>query len=303
MSMTSNNQYDGQLLRKLWQETVLPGASISDSPQRLMSLSRACRSVSTLLRVGYPEWEGASAAACVRTGHGLFDLMLRMTGQSCPTADKLELISEMYGLLNGISPCPDQSRSRLWDDAAADALEAYFRDRAAIPSAREQTAACLCLLDWFYFMEDVEDEPWMQYLKATVNTWAASFNPEEGWRDTATETALDRLEVLNRNSYMLLDPAHDSTVRAAFLHYSRKAADSPTLSHTALGRLYDLATGGDSLPGEQEAAHTAASGLSRLESTSAPGSDTRLYCTSYRIVDLCRSIMERMQGEAFGAIA
>ena len=202
MTMTSNNQYDGQQLRKLWQEAVLPGADISDSPQRLMSLSRACRSVSALLQTGYPEWEGASAATCVRTGHGLFDLMLRKTGQNCPTADKLELISEMYGLLNGISPCPDQSRSRLWDEAAADALEAYFRDRAAMPAAREQTAACLCLLDWFYFMEDVEDEPWMQYLKATVNTWTASFNPEEGWKDTPTETALERIEVLSRNSYM-----------------------------------------------------------------------------------------------------
>lgn len=303
MTMTSNNQYDGQQLRKLWQEAVLPGADISDSPQRLMSLSRACRSVSALLQTGYPEWEGASAATCVRTGHGLFDLMLRKTGQNCPTADKLELISEMYGLLNGISPCPDQSRSRLWDEAAADALEAYFRDRAAMPAAREQTAACLCLLDWFYFMEDVEDEPWMQYLKATVNTWTASFNPEEGWKDTPTETALERIEVLSRNSYMLLDPSHDSTVRAAFLHYSRKAAASPALPCTALGRLFDLATGGDSLPGEQEAARTAASGLSRLESASAPGSDTRLYCTSYRIADLCRSIMARMQDEVFGAIA
>ena len=273
MTMTSNNQYDGQQLRKLWQEAVLPGADISDSPQRLMSLSRACRSVSALLQTGYPEWEGASAATCVRTGHGLFDLMLRKTGQNCPTADKLELISEMYGLLNGISPCPDQSRSRLWDEAAADALEAYFRDRAAIPAA------------------------------PTVNTWAASFNPEEGWKDTPTETALERIEVLSRNSYMLLDPSHDSTVRAAFLHYSRKAAASPALPCTALGRLFDLATGGDSLPGEQEAARTAAAGLSRLESASAPGSDTRLYCTSYRIADLCRSIMARMQDEVFGAIA
>ena len=279
MTMTSNNQYDGQQLRKLWQEAVLPGADISDSPQRLMSLSRACRSVSALLQTGYPEWEGASAATCVRTGHGLFDLMLRKTGQNCPTADKLELISEMYGLLNGISPRPDQSRSRLWDEAAADALEAYFRDRAAMPA----TAACLCLLDWFYFMEDVEDEPWMQYLKATVNTWTASFNPEEGWKDTPTETALERIEVLSRNSYMLLDPSHDSTVRAAFLHYSRKAAASPALPW--------------------EAARTAAAGLSRLESASAPGSDTRLYCTSYRIADLCRSIMGRMQDEVFGAIA
>lgn len=303
MTMTSNNQYDGQQLRKLWQEAVLPGADISDSPQRLMSLSRACRSVSVLLQTGYPEWEGASAATCIRTGHGLFDLMLRKTGQNCPTADKLELISEMYGLLNGISPCPDQSRSRLWDETAADALEAYFRDRAAMPAAREQTAACLCLLDWFYFMEDVEDEPWMQYLKATVNTWAASFNPEEGWKDTATETALERIEVLSRNSYMLLDPSHDGTVRTAFLHYSRKAAATPALPCTALGHLYDLATGGDSLPGEQEAARTAASGLSRLESASAPGSDTRLYCTSYRIADLCRSIMGRMQEEALGATA
>lgn len=302
MTMTSNNQSDGQLLRKLWQETVLSGADISDSPERLMSLSRACRSVSALLQTGYPEWEGASTASCARKGNSLFDLMLRKAGQGCPTADTLELISEMYGLLNGVSPIPDQSRSRRWDDAAADVLEAYFRDRAAMPSDREQTAACLCLLDWFYFMEDTEDEPWMQYLKATVESWSASYTPD-GWPDITTETALARIEVLSRNSYMLLDPSHDSIVRAAFLHYSRKAAASPALPYTALGRLYDLATGGDSLPEEQEAAHTATAGLSRLESASAPGSDTRLYCTSYRIADLCRSITRRLQDEVLAAIA
>lgn len=267
-----------------------------DSPQRLMSLSRAYLAVHELLMTGYPAWEGVSTRVCTELGDRLFKAMLQKTAQDCPTAEKLRLISEMYGLLNGTSLYMDGSKSELWNETAAKAIEDYLDSRAGNAGATAGTAACLCLLDWFYLMEDVDDDPWMEYLKTTIGTWSASYTPE-GWTGTGFETALERLEAMSRNSYMLLDPSHDGTVREAFLYYSHKAAASPTLPHTALGRLYDIATGGDSLPGELETGHFAATGLRRIESASAPGSDTRLYCTSYRIADLCRDITKRLQAQ------
>lgn len=273
-----------------------------DSPQRLMSLSRAYLAVHELLMTGYPAWEGVSTRVCTELGDRLFKAMLQKTAQDCPTAEKLRLISEMYGLLNGTSLYMDGSKSELWNETAAKAIEDYLDCRAGDAGATAGTAACLCLLDWFYLMEDVDDDPWMEYLKTTIGAWSASYTPE-GWTDTGFETALERIEAMSRNSYMLLDPSHDGTVREAFLYYFHKAAASPTLPHTALGRLYDIATGGDSLPGELETGHFAATGLRRIESASAPGSDTRLYCTSYRIADLCRELIREMQADATAAIA
>lgn len=273
-----------------------------DSPQRLMSLSRAYLAVHELLMTGYPAWEGVSTRACTELGDRLFKAMLQKTAQDCPTAEKLRLISEMYGLLNGTSLYMDGSKNDIWNATAAKVLEAYLDGSNTDTDTSAEAAACLCLLDWFYLMEDVDDDPWMEYLKTTIGAWSASYTPE-GWTDTGFETALERIEAMNRNSYMLLDPSHDGTVREAFLYYSRKAAASPTLPHTALGRLYDIATGGDSLPGELETGHFAATGLRRIESASAPGSDTRLYCTSYRIADLCRELIREMQADAIAAIA
>lgn len=273
-----------------------------DSPQRLMSLSRAYLAVHELLMTGYPAWEGVSTRVCTELGDRLFKAMLQKMAQDCPTAEKLRLISEMYGLLNGTSLYMDGSKNDIWNATAAKVLEAYLDGSNTDTDTSAEAAACLCLLDWFYLMEDVDDDPWMEYLKTTIGAWSASYTPE-GWTGTGFETALERIEAMSRNSYMLLDPSHDGTVREAFLHYSHKAAASPTLPHTALGRLYDIATGGDSLPGELETGHFAATGLRRIESASAPGSDTRLYCTSYRIADLCWELIREMQADAIAAIA
>ena len=251
---------------------------------------------------GHPAWEGVSTRVCTELGDRLFKAMLQKTAQDCPTAEKLRLISEMYGLLNGTSLYMDGSKNDIWNATAAKVLEAYLDGSNTDTDTSAEAAACLCLLDWFYLMEDVDDDPWMEYLKTTIGAWSASYTPE-GWTDTGFETALERIEAMSRNSYMLLDPSYDGTVREAFLYYSHKAAASPTLPHTALGRLYDIATGGDSLPGELETGHFAATGLRRIESASAPGSDTRLYCTSYRIADQCRELIREMQADAIAAIA
>ena len=294
-----------EILRTLFTAASQIRPATSDSTQKLLSLSRIYLSVSELVQTGYPAWDGVSAGLCSELGNGLFKVMLQKAGKKGPVAERLLLVSSMYDLMNGTELYPDSTKRGQWDRIAAKAIDDYFQDRSGDHGTDDaDTAVCLCLLDWFYFSEDAEDDPWMKHLKTTIGSWNRSFTAE-GWKDTDIETALDRIEIMNRNSYMLLDPTYDSTIREAFRHYVRMATAKPslTLSCSALGRLYDIATGGDTLPEEQEAGRFATAGLFHIEPASVPGSDTHLYCTSYRIADLCRTIINRLQAEALAAIA
>lgn len=292
-----------EILRTLFTAASQIRPATSDSTQKLLSLSRIYLSVSELVQTGYPAWDGVSAGLCSELGDGLFKVMLQKAGKKGPVAERLLLVSSMYDLMNGTELYPDSTKRGQWDRIAAKAIDDYFHDRSRDHGTDDaDTAVCLCLLDWFYFSEDAEDDPWMKHLKTTIGSWNRSFTAE-GWKDTDIETALDRIEIMNRNSYMLLDPTYDSTIREAFLLYSKKADTAPTLPCSIIGKLYSLAVGGDFLPEEEETARRMAARLQNQESVDSEDSDSRLYTVSFRIAVLCQELLRKIQEDAIAAIA
>ena len=110
------------------------------------------------------------------------------------------------------------------------------------------TALCRCLTCYFYQPSPDRDDPWFTYLTATADAWAAAFSPDRGWDGLPLAEALDRIEVMNRISYMLLDHSRDALLRRACDHYARRISGLARIPAAVQKRWQVLRTEGNALP-------------------------------------------------------
>ena len=79
------------------------------------------------------------------------------------------------------------------------------------------------------------------FLDATLDGWVASQSPDGGWPGLPAGAALERVIVLNRRSFLLLDRRADAPVALAYAHCRRAAlselAGSPRPSLSLASRL------------------------------------------------------------------
>lgn len=67
--------------------------------------------------------------------------------------------------------------------------------------------------------QDKEPDEYEAFLKETISSWADDLNDDGSWSNVDEAFALERLRVMDMNSYMLLDNAHDSLLQRAFSYY------------------------------------------------------------------------------------
>lgn len=133
-----------------------------------------------------------------------------------------------------------------WQAQAEKVMESCFAP--ARSDSRISIALCRCLTCYFYEPCPDRDDEWYAYLMATADAWVASLSPEGSWEGLPLTEALDRIEVMNRISYMQLDHSRDTALRRAYEHYAHRLSRLEHVPAPVLKRWQLLGTEGNALP-------------------------------------------------------
>ena len=105
---------------------------------------------------------------------------------------------------------------------------------------------------------------WYTYLTQTADEWVDSLTPDGLWEGITIPEALERIEVMNRISYMLLDHSRDADIRRAYACYAKHIHNLSKHSAPVLERWYTLCTEGNAIPFKPEEARKTADRLCRM---------------------------------------
>lgn len=158
----------------------------------------------------------------------------------------LDRLCAAYDRLGSSSFIVDFRAMDRWQARAEQVMEDCFAP--AESDSRMSVALCRCLTCYFYQPCPDRDDEWYAYLMATANAWAASLSPDGSWEGLPLTEALDRIEVLNRISYMQLDHSRDDVLRKAYNHYAHRVAHLERPSAPVQKRWQVLRTEGNVLP-------------------------------------------------------
>lgn len=273
--------------------SLLARPAATDSPLRLCALSRLCVA---LYRKSFADGglQGTSSlqAACTRQGNALFRVIGQKMHTGLPLADKCLLLSELYTLMGETDYLVNPRKQEAWDTMTDEVLDAFF-SLPAPASPVTVAAACRCLLDLFYFGAPDDDDAWWQYLKSTLSAWASACSETDGWGSSVSlSEALERVELLNRYSYMYLDRTFDDVLRRAYRFYTGRAAGClDSCPPSVLGSLYSLALAGNAWKADRTLALQALEALQR-QATTQSTDDCNLYILSWQTDWQCRAEME-----------
>ena len=154
-----------------------------------------------------------------------------------PCLKSLHRLCADYDRLGGSSFLVDFPALDRWYLRAERVMEDSFVPAAS--DGRVCTALCRCLTCYFYQSPSARDDEWFAYLTATADAWAAAFSPVRGWEGLPLDEALERIEVMNRISYMLLDRSRDALLRRAFNYYARRM-EGPGRVSASVRKLWDI---------------------------------------------------------------
>lgn len=267
--------------------------SPADSVLRLLACTRLYAAVSRLQAVG------AAGRVCPdRRAHdsrvsGLLRVLReRLSRPGLSPVDKARLATAYYDLRFEAVPFSAPGPDEPFLEAVSSLMDRY-------PSAEEdgapaEAAVCRCLACYFY--PDLwEDDEWACLLTDTVRRWASCLRPDGTWEGLTAAGALERIEVMNRYSYMFLDGRHDETVRRACGHYLRLVTFRAPLEEggelRCLSLCQDLLLQGNACPRDAARARSLAARFSELSRLSAPHGDEAFYASSCLAVHLCEELM------------
>lgn len=174
----------------------------------------------------------------------------------------LRRLCSAYDALGSDSVVVDFQRLDRWYAAAERVVEGSFA--LAESDGLLRAVLCRCLTCYFYQMPSAQEDEWYAYLMSTADDWASSLSPSGHWEGLPLDEALERIEVLNRISYMLLDHTRDAAVRLAYAGYSPLVSTLAQAPVPVLECWYALCTAGNVLPLNRASALRTARRLYRL---------------------------------------
>lgn len=265
---------------------------------RLEALARSYGALYNGLSFGAPEVACGDRRSLQRKIDALFGVLDSRCSGEPAAALRCRMIRAMFTLVCGTVPAVDfGKKSRCC--AAGDAfVQAYWESGDPL----EQAAVCECITELLY-PAPARDDAYLAYLQERIGQWVAQQHPDGGWGDLPTEAALARIEVMNRNSYMLLDKRFDGVVRRAFAYYRERlaAADNAgnfdARSLLTMGRLYDVCSQGNAYRVCDDTMRRIVRLLQDYNDLQPGRTDGWYFCNSYLIDAACRGIADRFQTE------
>lgn len=257
---------------------------VSDSPMRLLALARIYAALYRLVSVEACDAEFGDRLEYTRRGDHLFRILLRKAKRTANPVERAALVSALFYLTSETTLAYDVKRDNTCREAVIDLLADH-------EDALEEPATLRCLTDFFYPKAEADDtDPWFIALKQTIRHWAETVSANGDWPEIPTGVALSRIEVMNRNSYMLLDEAYDTEIQKAYSYYKTHQPEKNTPIST-LARLYDVAMQGNAYPVDREAARSVANLMATRTKAHPEGSEEKILYLSIEVDRLCEDIL------------
>lgn len=164
----------------------------------------------------------------------------------------------------------------------------------------EQVSVCDCIISLLYPDPD-SGLSYMNYLQKCISEWISDQQSDGSWAGAPAETALARIEMLNRNSYMLLDKCYDDAVRRGFDYYRNSLPIPEEMENfdptylSTLGRLYDTAMQGNAFAMDKALAREIAEFMHTYSQSMIDRNDDWFYCISHVVHHHCIDLADRLQ--------
>lgn len=292
-------------------QSLLPGVlrtrpDVFSSADRLLSLCRVYTALYDLVVTNGLDGEfGRREEYAERADELLHVFLLKITSTDEPVS-RCALISAMYALVCGttlaagsrhMDVCREQTIRLLYDYAGADETHGLL-----------QTGICRCISDMLY-PEIPEEDACFRFFRTSLREWAEALSAEGCWAGLPFDVALERIGVMNRNSYMFLDRTYDSLAGRAFDYYRRRLAvpsDPGNFDERylrTLGRLYDAAVEGNAYAPDPALAGRIARFMYDYARMLHGRDDEWLYCASYAVRSLADEITAEVQAGGLQHIA
>lgn len=292
MGMSGMNSPE-QTLKELLARLLSVAPSPADSVLRLLAYARLYAAVSRL------QAAGAAGRVCPdRRAHDLRAASLvrvlqeRLSRSGLPLVDKARLAAAYHDLRSEAFPFRSSGSDEVFPEAVSSLMDRY--SSAAEDGVLAEATVCRCLACYFY--PDLwDDDEWACLLSGAVRRWASRLRPDGTWTGLTDVEALERVEVMNRYSYLFLDDRFDDAVRRACGHYAPLSAfhappdEGGGLRYMSLCQ--DLLLQGNACPRDVAWADRLAARFSGLSRLCAPQGDDAFYASSCLAVHLCESLL------------
>ena len=276
--------------------------SLDDSPLCLASQAHIQVSLYRLLSVAGLEPECGKRAEYVRRCDELVTCMAdRILYGKDSLADRFLLTDALYFLTTETGTCYDASRMNRCHDLLIGLMEGNESFLMAPDACRIEPALARCLEAYFYPQLDADDA-WAGLLHVIFTRWCASFSPDKGWTGVPDDLAWQRIETLNRYSYLFLDDTYDAVVRQAYAVYTRRVQVAD-ISTAALYTCYQAMSQGHLLAGGDALAVHVAAVLRQRLSRYPVGSAEACCCLAVCVEQLCHTILLDCRKEAMRCTA
>lgn len=257
---------------------------VSDSPTRLLALARIYAALYRLVSVEARDAEFGDRVGYTHLGDHLFRILLRKAKRTANPAERAALVSTSFYLTSETTLAYNVKR----DNTSREAVIHLLADHE---DALEEPSILHSLTNFFYPKAEADDtDPWFIALKQTIRHWAETLSANGNWPEIPTDVALSRIEVMNRNSYMLLDEAYDTEIQKAYSYYKTHQSEK-NMPLSTLARLYDVAMQGNAYPVDRETACSVADLMATRTKAHPEGSDEKTLYLSIEVDRLCEDIL------------
>ena len=239
--------------------------------------------------------------------------LLRCSGTQ-PFARRSRMASVLHYMLYAACGCTDSDKLGSCCECGEELIAAWSGSHpdTSDPSDRPLEYGILGNIADLCYSEPEEDrdDEAFRYFTGRIAEWTAAIDGNGEWPDVPEDEALQRVDILCRNSYMLLDGTHDRQIERLYDRYYERitgrlagSADMTVDDCRTLALLYELAM--YYMPCEADydkIAHIiqlAQEGMHTLPEES----DAHLICRAIYIDRLCMQKGQEIQDRFFGNIA
>lgn len=288
-------------------QSLLPGVlrtrpDVYSSTERLLSFCRVYTALSGAVATSGMEREYSSRGEYAARVDELLRVIRCKIAATDDLASRAALVSAMYALVCETSFVADRNKLDECCGATLRLMEDYAA--AGKPGGLVQTGICRCISDMFY--PEIPDDACFAFFRDCVREWADTLSARGCWEDDGFDVALERIGVMNRNSYMFLDKTYDAHIRRASDYYRHRIAipeepedpgnfDGRYLP--TLGRLYDLVLEGNACVVDRQIAERVVRFMYRYSHALPAGDDAWFCCMSYVVHHAAEHAAMRTEAE------
>ena len=174
--------------------------------------------------------------------------------------------------------------------------------------AEDEYGVLRCIATLFCYADEADRESDSDFVRfrSSIDSWAAELNGGCRWAGLPLRDALNRLEIMGRNSNMFLDSRYDAQIIEARTSYGRsvlegtmrREAESSPVDGYTLCMLYEISAWGVGMP-DTELADLAAEYSARMAEGYSAGSEDWLWCMSVVLDRECMRLNEEIQNRIF----